>query len=297
MLYSHDGEGLHRSGRRRRRSRLHVRDVVPRRRARGSSRASTSPTSRRRTASRSRPRQSGSCSATAPRRRSPPAVGSWPRPSRCRRTSSPLVAGPYHQITDSHDGIALSVVSRQSLKEALDREAADIFEVTKQSFDEFHRMFGYRYPFGEYHQAFVPEFNAGAMENPGCVTFRDQMVFRSAVTDGERSQPGPDDRARDGAPVVRRHRDDEVVERPLAERVVRRVHGAPGVDRRDPVHRQLDRLRLHAQVVGPAGRPAVLDAPDRCRRRQGRARVARRLRRHLVREGRRGPQAARGVPR
>ncbi|MFD3401877.1 aminopeptidase N [Kribbella sp. NPDC058693] len=99
-----------------------------------------------------------------------------------------VVAGPYHQLTDEHDGINLSVVSRQSLKDALDREAADIFEVTKQSFDEYHRMFGYRYPFGEYHQAFVPEFNAGAMENPGCVTFRDSMVFRSAVTDGERSQ-------------------------------------------------------------------------------------------------------------
>ncbi|GAB2643711.1 aminopeptidase N [Kribbella swartbergensis] len=98
-----------------------------------------------------------------------------------------VVAGPYHQITDSHDGIPLSVVARQSLKEALEREAEDIFTVTKQSFDEYHRMFGYRYPFGEYHQAFVPEFNAGAMENPGCVTFRDPLVFRSAVTDGERS--------------------------------------------------------------------------------------------------------------
>ncbi|MEU4606291.1 aminopeptidase N [Kribbella sp. NPDC023972] len=98
-----------------------------------------------------------------------------------------VVAGPYHQITDEHDGIPLSVVARQSLKEALEREAEDIFTVSKQSFDEYHRMFGYRYPFGEYNQAFVPEFNAGAMENPGCVTFRDPMVFRSAVTDGERS--------------------------------------------------------------------------------------------------------------
>ncbi|TCO51151.1 aminopeptidase N [Kribbella antiqua] len=98
-----------------------------------------------------------------------------------------VVAGPYHQLTDEHDGIALSVVSRQSLKEALDREAEDIFTVSKQSFDEYHRMFGYRYPFGEYHQAFVPEFNAGAMENPGCVTFRDPLVFRSAATDSERS--------------------------------------------------------------------------------------------------------------
>ena len=43
-------------------------------------------------------------------------------------------------------------------------------------------MFGIRYPFGEYHQVFVPEFNAGAMENPGCVTFRDTYVFRGAAT-------------------------------------------------------------------------------------------------------------------
>jgi aminopeptidase N len=98
-----------------------------------------------------------------------------------------LVAGPYHQLLDEHDGIPLGVVARQSLRDALDREAADIFEVTKQAFDEFHRLFGYRYPFGEYHQAFVPEFNAGAMENPGCVTFRDSMVFRSTATDAERS--------------------------------------------------------------------------------------------------------------
>ncbi|ONI70081.1 aminopeptidase N [Kribbella sp. ALI-6-A] len=98
-----------------------------------------------------------------------------------------LVAGPYHQLLDSHDGIPLGIVARQSLKDALDREAEDIFEVTKQAFDEFHRLFGYRYPFGEYHQAFVPEFNAGAMENPGCVTFRDSMVFRSTATDSERS--------------------------------------------------------------------------------------------------------------
>ncbi|GAA0586748.1 aminopeptidase N [Kribbella sandramycini] len=97
-----------------------------------------------------------------------------------------IVAGPYHQVTDEHDGIPLSLVAKQSLKAELDREAEDIFRVTKQSFDEYHRLFGYRYPFGEYHQAFVPEFNAGAMENPGCVTFRDPMIFRSAATEGER---------------------------------------------------------------------------------------------------------------
>ena len=60
--------------------------------------------------------------------------------------------------------------------------------MTRQCFDEFHRLFGIRYPFGDYHQAFVPEFNAGAMENPGCVTFRDPLIFSSRVTRGVRIQ-------------------------------------------------------------------------------------------------------------
>ncbi len=93
-----------------------------------------------------------------------------------------LVAGPYHVITAEHDGIALSLSARASLADALDREAEEILTLTRQSFDELHRLFGIRYPFGDYHQAFVPEFNAGAMENPGCVTFRDEMVFSSRVT-------------------------------------------------------------------------------------------------------------------
>ncbi|MFD0328557.1 M1 family aminopeptidase [Streptacidiphilus monticola] len=49
-------------------------------------------------------------------------------------------------------------------------------------------MFRQRYPFGSYDQCFVPEFNAGAMENPGCVTFRDEFVFRSQVADTEREE-------------------------------------------------------------------------------------------------------------
>src|SRR5690606_25407888 len=34
----------------------------------------------------------------------------------------------------------------------------------------------------------VPEFNAGAMENPGCVTFRDPMIFTSRATRGAHVQ-------------------------------------------------------------------------------------------------------------
>lgn len=97
-----------------------------------------------------------------------------------------LVAGPYHVLRDEHDGIPLGLSARLSIAADLDKDAEELFTITKQSFDEMHRLFGIRYPFGDYHQAFVPEFNAGAMENPGCVTFRDPLVFTSRVTRGLR---------------------------------------------------------------------------------------------------------------
>jgi len=98
-----------------------------------------------------------------------------------------LVAGPYRLLLDEHDGIRLSLSARRSLAATLDQEADELFTVTRQSFDELHRLFGSRYAFGDYHQAFVPEFNAGAMENPGCVTIRDPLLFDRPSTRAERS--------------------------------------------------------------------------------------------------------------
>ena len=92
-----------------------------------------------------------------------------------------LVAGPYYSVYDEHDGIPLGIFCRQSLAQHLD--ADEIFSITKLGFDFFHRTFDYRYPWPKYDQLFVPEFNAGAMENSGCVTFLEDYVFRSKVTD------------------------------------------------------------------------------------------------------------------
>ncbi|MDT0214208.1 aminopeptidase N [Rothia sp. ARF10] len=93
-----------------------------------------------------------------------------------------VCAGPYVSVRDEHDGIPLGIHARRSLQAELERHAPQMFEVTKQSFDHFHGTFDVRYPFGDYDQVFVPEFNAGAMENPGCVTFRDPMLYRGAAT-------------------------------------------------------------------------------------------------------------------
>ncbi len=98
-----------------------------------------------------------------------------------------VVAGPYYSVRGTHEGIALGLHVRDSLAVALERDAAELLAFTAACFDEFHRLFGIRYPWGEYHQAFVPDFNWGAMENPGCVTFRDQMVPRGRATTAERA--------------------------------------------------------------------------------------------------------------
>ncbi|MBM0276790.1 aminopeptidase N [Micromonospora tarensis] len=97
-----------------------------------------------------------------------------------------LIAGPYHVRRAEHDGVPLGIYCRRSLAEHLDADAEEIFTITRQCLDRFHQLFAERYPFGKYDQAFVPEFNAGAMENPGLITFRDDYVFRSAVTDTQR---------------------------------------------------------------------------------------------------------------
>ncbi|SDS61077.1 aminopeptidase N [Microterricola viridarii] len=97
-----------------------------------------------------------------------------------------LVAGPYSVVRSeltSRDGrtIPLGVFSRASLSEFLDADY--IFEKTRQGFAYFEEKFDYAYPFEKYDQMFVPEFNAGAMENAGAVTFTESYVFRSKVTD------------------------------------------------------------------------------------------------------------------
>jgi aminopeptidase N len=104
---------------------------------------------------------------------------------------SALVAGPYDVVRSqltSRDGrvIPLGVFCRKSLAEFMDADY--IFEKTRQGFSFFEEKFDYPYPFAKYDQLFVPEFNAGAMENAGCVTFTESYVFRSKVTDAIRER-------------------------------------------------------------------------------------------------------------
>lgn len=97
-----------------------------------------------------------------------------------------IVAGPYAKVTSeltSRDGhtIPLGIYSRKSLRQYLDADY--IFDITRKGFAYYEEKFDYAYPFEKYDQLFVPEFNAGAMENAGAITFTETYVFRSKVTD------------------------------------------------------------------------------------------------------------------
>ncbi|MBB3024993.1 aminopeptidase N [Trueperella pyogenes] len=96
-----------------------------------------------------------------------------------------IVAGPYVGQTGSYtstDGreIPMGVYARASLGEYLD--AQECIDITIQGMEVFENEFDVPYPFRKYDQIFVPEFNAGAMEHPGCVTILDDYVFRSRPT-------------------------------------------------------------------------------------------------------------------
>ncbi|WP_330350110.1 aminopeptidase N [Streptomyces sp. NBC_00582] len=113
---------------------------------------------------------------------------------RWRAATTPLIstylvavaAGPWHSVRTEHRGLPFGLHCRRSLAPHLDADADELLDITRACFDRYHEKFEEPYPFDSYDQAFVPEFNAGAMENPGLVTFRDEFVYRSAVTDTER---------------------------------------------------------------------------------------------------------------
>jgi aminopeptidase N len=113
-------------------------------------------------------------------------IAKWEFPATKKMSTyiTAIVAGPYYEVRDEYKGkfgtYPLGLFCRSSLSEYLDPE--DLFTVTKQGFKYFEEAFDYGYPFEKYDQLFVPEFNAGAMENAGCVTHHESYVFRSKVT-------------------------------------------------------------------------------------------------------------------
>jgi aminopeptidase N len=99
-----------------------------------------------------------------------------------------LIAGPYHVVRTPHGDIDLGIYCRKSMVRHLDED--EIFSITKQGLDFYGDFFAYPYPWGKYDQLFVPEFNPGAMENVGAVTFHEQFIFRDPPTDTQRLNRG-----------------------------------------------------------------------------------------------------------
>ncbi|NEG96773.1 aminopeptidase N [Bifidobacterium sp. SMB2] len=99
-----------------------------------------------------------------------------------------LVAGPYaswHTEYANEDGrtVPMGIYCRQALKDAMAKDVDYLFDITKKGFAFYNDQWNVPYPYAKYDQLFVPEYNAGAMENIGTVTIRDSYVFESKVTD------------------------------------------------------------------------------------------------------------------
>jgi aminopeptidase N len=102
---------------------------------------------------------------------------------------SSIAVGPYYVVTGHYSGsgleVPLSAICRQSMKQYL--EAEEIFRVTKAGLDFYNDAFGYPYPWGKYDSIFLPEYNIGAMEHPGLVTFSENAyIFRGTPSTAQR---------------------------------------------------------------------------------------------------------------
>lgn len=99
-----------------------------------------------------------------------------------------ICAGPYaewHTEYANEDGCTVTMAQycRQSLKDDFAKDVDYLFGITKKGFAFYAKTWGVPYPYAKYDQIYVPEYNAGAMENIGMVTIRDSYVFGSKVTD------------------------------------------------------------------------------------------------------------------
>jgi aminopeptidase N len=97
-----------------------------------------------------------------------------------------LCAGPWHSRTFEHGGRPMGWHARKSLTAELDRDFDELRRITERCFDHYAGLFDEPFPFDTYDQVFVPGLNWGAMENPGCVTYRDELLPRGRVTENER---------------------------------------------------------------------------------------------------------------
>jgi aminopeptidase N len=97
-----------------------------------------------------------------------------------------LVGGPYVVRRHDHNGLSLGLYARLSMERYLDDQAPEILEITAQGLDFYGQMFDQPYPFAKYDQVFVPEYNSGAMENVGCVTYNEAYLFRDPATENQK---------------------------------------------------------------------------------------------------------------
>ncbi len=101
-----------------------------------------------------------------------------------------LVGGPYVARRVDHKGLQLGLFARRSMERYLEEQSPEIFELTEQGLDFYADLFDQPYPFAKYDQIFVPEYNSGAMENVGLVTYNEAYLFRDPATTNERLDRG-----------------------------------------------------------------------------------------------------------
>jgi aminopeptidase N/puromycin-sensitive aminopeptidase len=92
-----------------------------------------------------------------------------------------MLVGDWKCVSDQVDGIPLRVCSVPG-KEQMGTFA---LEATKNILHYYNQYFAMKYPFGKLDQVAIPDFEAGAMENAGAITYRESLLLADPKTVSE----------------------------------------------------------------------------------------------------------------
>src|SRR5215469_13795350 len=84
-----------------------------------------------------------------------------------------LVVGNFEYVEGEADGIPIRIYATTGKKE-MGRFALEVATNVLKYYDSY---FGIKYPYGKLDLVGIPDFSAGAMENTGCITFREVILL------------------------------------------------------------------------------------------------------------------------
>ena len=88
-----------------------------------------------------------------------------------------FTTGKFEAITDTLDGIEMTLYHRETDQEKVKRNTPEVFDLHLKSIQWLEQYTGIKQPFKKFDFALIPAFQFGGMEHPGAIFYKDRSLF------------------------------------------------------------------------------------------------------------------------